>query len=99
MGSRLSPGTKLDRYEIRSQIGAGGTGEVYLAQDSRLGRSVALKVLPADVAADRQRMQRFIQEAKASFKRIALFHQPMCTWKSIGLEEQSMRAKAQPASA
>jgi serine/threonine-protein kinase len=66
MGSPLSPSTQLDRYEIRSQIGAGGMGEVYLAQDIRLERTVALKVLPADVAADRQRMQRFIQEAKAA---------------------------------
>jgi serine/threonine protein kinase/tetratricopeptide (TPR) repeat protein len=66
MGSPLSPGTRLDRYEIRSQIGAGGMGEVYLAQDTRLGRTVALKILPANVAADRQRMQRFIQEAKAA---------------------------------
>lgn len=40
MGSPLSPGTKLDRYEIRSQIGAGGMGEVYLAQDARLERTV-----------------------------------------------------------
>ena len=66
MGSSISPGTKLGRYEIRSQLGAGGMGEVYLAQDTKLERTVALKVLPADIAADRQRMQRFIQEAKAA---------------------------------
>jgi serine/threonine protein kinase/Tfp pilus assembly protein PilF len=59
-------GTKLGRYEIRSKIGAGGMGEVYLAHDTKLERTVALKVLPANVAADRQRMQRFIQEAKAA---------------------------------
>ncbi|MDQ3666610.1 MAG: protein kinase [Acidobacteriota bacterium] len=66
MGSSLSPGTKLGRYEIRSKIGEGGMGEVYLAQDTKLERTVALKILPANVAADRKRMQRFIQEAKAA---------------------------------
>jgi serine/threonine protein kinase len=62
----ITNGTKLGRYEIRSQIGAGGMGEVYLAQDTKLERTVALKILPASVASDRQRMQRFIQEAKAA---------------------------------
>jgi serine/threonine-protein kinase len=66
MGSPLSSGTKLGRYEIRSQLGAGGMGEVYLASDTRLQRNVALKVLPNDVAADRHRMSRFEQEAKAA---------------------------------
>ena len=62
----LSAGTKLGRYEIRAQLGAGGMGEVYLARDIKLGRDVALKILPAEVAADRNRMARFVQEAKAS---------------------------------
>jgi serine/threonine protein kinase len=62
---RISPGTILGRYEIRSQLGAGGMGEVYLARDTKLDRKVALKILPAPVASDRQRMRRFIQEAKA----------------------------------
>src|SRR5919204_6651105 len=62
----LAAGTRLGRYEIRSPLGAGGMGEVYLAQDTRLERTVALKILPAEVASDRQRMQRFIQEAKAA---------------------------------
>jgi serine/threonine protein kinase len=62
----LVAGTKLGRYEIRSKIGEGGMGEVYLAQDTKLDRKVALKVLPADVAADRNRMSRFVQEAKAA---------------------------------
>ena len=66
MSSPLSPGTKLGRYEIRSQIGAGGMGEVYLAHDTNLERTVALKILPANLAADRQRMQRFIREARAA---------------------------------
>ena len=62
----VTTGTHLGRYEIRSQIGAGGMGEVYLAQDTELEREVALKVLPADAAADEQRMRRFIQEAQAA---------------------------------
>src|SRR5207302_1041968 len=59
-------GTKLGRYEIRSKIGAGGMGEVYLAQDTKLDRKVALKILPADVATHADRMKRFVQEAKAA---------------------------------
>src|SRR5438105_3452126 len=59
-------GTKLGRYEIRAKIGAGGMGEVYLAQDTKLDRKVALKILPADVAAQPDRMKRFVQEAKAA---------------------------------
>jgi eukaryotic-like serine/threonine-protein kinase len=62
----LAAGTKLGRYEIRSQIGAGGMGEVYLAQDTKLDRKVALKILPAEVAANQDRMRRFEQEAKAA---------------------------------
>src|SRR5436190_10840151 len=62
----LAKGTKLGRYEIRSKIGAGGMGEVYLAQDTKLDRKVALKILPAEVAANQDRMRRFVQEAKAA---------------------------------
>ena len=62
----ITSGTKFGRYEIRAQIGAGGMGEVYLAQDTKLDRKVALKILPAGVAADRGRMGRFVQEAKAA---------------------------------
>ncbi len=62
----LSPNTKLGRYEIRSKIGAGGMGEIYLADDTRLGRTVALKILPAELANDYQRMTRFVQEAKTA---------------------------------
>lgn len=58
-------GTRLGRYEIRSKLGAGGMGEVFLATDTKLGRDVALKVLPAEVSNDRNRMARFVQEAKA----------------------------------
>src|SRR5712691_7593761 len=62
----LAAGTNLGRYEIRSQIGVGGMGEVYLAEDTKLERTVALKILPADVASDQERMRRFVQEAKAA---------------------------------
>ena len=62
----LPAGTKLGRYEILSQLGAGGMGEVYLAQDTRLDRKVALKLLHAEVAANQDRMRRFVQEAKAA---------------------------------
>ena len=61
----LSPGTKLGPYEIIAPIGAGGMGEVYRARDTRLGREVALKVLPQSFAKDPERLRRFEQEAKA----------------------------------
>ena len=56
----------ISHYRIVSKIGAGGMGEVYLAQDMRLDRKVALKILPADVASNRDRMERFIREAKSA---------------------------------
>lgn len=62
----LEPGVRLGRYEIRAKIGAGGMGEVYLAQDTELNRKVALKILPLEVAANRDRMERFNREAKAA---------------------------------
>ena len=62
----LPSGKTLGRYEIRSQIGAGGMGEVYLAEDTGLHRKVALKVLPADLASNQDRMRRFEQEASAA---------------------------------
>jgi serine/threonine protein kinase len=61
----LEPGKRLGPYEIVSPIGAGGMGEVYRACDSRLGHDVAVKVLPADVATDPERLRRFEQEARA----------------------------------
>src|ERR1700674_5759909 len=66
MSSSLPSGARLGRYEIKSQLGAGGMGEVYLAQDTKLDRRVALKILPADVAAHQDRMKRFVQEARAA---------------------------------
>ena len=61
----LTPGTKFGPYEIQSPLGAGGMGEVYRATDTKLGRDVALKVLPAEMAQDPERLGRFRREAKA----------------------------------
>lgn len=61
----LASGSRLGPYEIVAALGAGGMGEVYHARDTRLGRDVALKILPADVAGDRGRRQRFETEARA----------------------------------
>jgi eukaryotic-like serine/threonine-protein kinase len=66
MESPLQPGTKLGRYEIHAQLGAGGMGEVYLAEDTKLGRKIALKILPSEFAANQLHMRRFTQEAKAA---------------------------------
>jgi serine/threonine-protein kinase len=62
----IDAGTKLGRYEIRSKIGEGGMGEVYAAQDTKLDRKVAIKVLPADLASNQNRMRRFVQEARTA---------------------------------
>ena len=59
----LAPGTRLGPYEILSPLGAGGMGEVYRARDSRLGRDVAVKVLPQEVAGDPNALSRFESEA------------------------------------
>jgi serine/threonine protein kinase len=61
----LTPGTKFGPYEIVSAIGAGGMGEVYRAKDTRLGRDVALKILPESFAKEPERLHRFEQEARA----------------------------------
>jgi serine/threonine-protein kinase len=65
MTKSFPSGARFGRYEIRSQLGIGGMGEVYLAEDTKLQRTVALKFLPAEVASDQKRMQRFQQEAHA----------------------------------
>src|ERR1051326_9280190 len=60
----ITPGTKLGRYEIRSKIGEGGMGEVYRAYDEAMHREVAIKVLPAALTSDKDRLARFEQEAQ-----------------------------------
>ena len=62
----IAAGTKLGRYEIRSPLGAGGMGEVYRARDEKLNRDVAIKVLPASLSQDQDRLRRFEQEAQAA---------------------------------
>src|SRR5215470_12354984 len=62
----IAEGTRLGPYEVLSPLGTGGMGEVYLAADNRLHRKVALKILPAELASDYNRMRRFNQEAMAA---------------------------------
>jgi len=62
----IAAGTKLGPYQIQSQLGAGSMGEVYRARDTRLARDVAIKVLPASYSDDKDRLQRFEQEACAA---------------------------------
>jgi serine/threonine protein kinase len=80
----LSAGTRLGSYEILAAIGAGGMGEVYRAHDSRLGRDVAIKVLPAALSADADRLRRFEQEARAA---AALNHPNILTVHEIGTHD------------
>jgi eukaryotic-like serine/threonine-protein kinase len=77
----LAAGTRLGPYEVLAPLGAGGMGEVYRARDSRLGREVALKVLPAEYSAEPERLERFDQEARAAS---ALNHPNIVTIHDIG---------------
>jgi len=80
----LSSGARLGPYEIQAAIGAGGMGEVYKARDTRLDRTVAIKVLPAEVAADPDRRARFAREAKAVSQ---LAHPHICTLFDVGAHD------------
>ena len=79
----LAAGTRLGPYEIAGIAGVGGMGEVYRARDTRLDRTVAIKILPADVAADPDRRDRFEREARAV---AALNHPNICTLYDVGRE-------------
>jgi len=80
----IEPGLKLGPYEVLSPLGAGGMGEVYKAKDTRLDRSVALKVLPSELARDPSRRARLEREAKAISK---LNHAHICTLHDIGAHD------------
>jgi serine/threonine protein kinase/dipeptidyl aminopeptidase/acylaminoacyl peptidase len=80
----IAEGTRLDRYQVISPIGAGGMGEVYLAQDTRLGRKVAIKLLPPHYTKDPERLRRFEQEA---FAASSLNHPNIITIYEIGEAE------------
>ena len=82
----LASGTKLGPYEILSALGAGGMGEVYRARDPRLGREVAIKVLPSGSAPDSERLRRFEQEARAT---AALNHPNILAVFDIGSQDNS----------
>jgi eukaryotic-like serine/threonine-protein kinase len=102
----LDTGTRLGPYEILAPIGAGGMGEVYRANDSRLHRTVAIKILPASFASDHDRLQRFAQEARSA---AALNHPNILSIFDIGedngnpyvvselLEGETLRARLQKA--
>ncbi|MEE8133625.1 MAG: serine/threonine-protein kinase, partial [Gemmatimonadales bacterium] len=80
----LTPGTTLGPYEILSPIGAGGMGEVYKANDTRLDRTVAIKVLPEHFAENPERKARFEREAKAISQ---LNHPHICTLYDVGEQD------------
>jgi eukaryotic-like serine/threonine-protein kinase len=80
----LASGAKLGPYEIVAPLGAGGMGEVYRARDTRLGRDVALKILPASISADPMAKQRFEREAKTIS---GLNHPNICTLHDVGSQD------------
>src|ERR1051326_1462402 len=80
----IVPGTRFGPHEVLSLTGAGGMGEVYRARDTRLDRTVAIKVLPSDLASDSERRHRFEREARAIS---SLNHPHICTLHDIGHQD------------
>ena len=89
----LAPGSRLGPYEILGALGAGGMGEVYRARDTRLGRNVAIKVLPTEFAFDPERLRRFEQEARAAS---ALNHPNIVVVFDVGSAKVSLRGAEGP---
>jgi len=81
LDQKLTPGQRIKHYQIVNLIGEGGMGEVYLANDTTLSRHVALKLLPAFVSKDPERLRRFTQEARAASR---LSHPNVCVVHEIG---------------
>src|SRR5262245_24067691 len=90
----LIPGTRLGPYEVVGSLGAGGMGEVYRARDTKLGRDVAIKVLPAALASSPERLDRFEREARllASLNHVNI-------GAIYGMEESSVPDAADPVAA
>jgi eukaryotic-like serine/threonine-protein kinase len=84
----LAAGARLGPYEVLGLIGAGGMGEVYKAKDTRLDRTVAIKLLPEDLTGDVARVQRFEQEARVAS---ALSHPNVCTIFALGKGPEGRR--------
>ena len=80
----LASGTKLGPYEIQSPLGAGGMGEVYRAKDTRLERTVAIKILPEHLSDNPEARQRFDREARAIS---SLNHPNICTLHDVGHQD------------
>ena len=80
----LAPGTRLGPYEVTSALGAGGMGEVYRARDTRLDRTVAIKILPEHLSQQPENRERFVREARAIS---ALNHPHICTLHDVGQQD------------
>jgi eukaryotic-like serine/threonine-protein kinase len=92
-GVAIAPGTRIGNYEVAALIGSGGMGEVYRAHDARLGRDVAIKVLPAAFSTDPDRLRRFEQEARAA---AALNHPNILTVHEVGAYAPDPASPAAP---
>ena len=82
----LTPGTKLGPYEIQCPLGAGGVGEVYRARDTRLDRTVAIKILSSHLSSNPEAKQRFEREARAIS---SLNHPHICTLYDVGHQDET----------